>query len=577
MKTVVTIFLILNVFCPQVSGQKFIQTVNKQVNQKELSKTDALFLQAVALYAPDKLPAEYRNLDFEVQKCGFGLQTQLRMNFKKFTSSQQDFLSSYLARPDLDYSIISPRSLFKIHYDTRGTDAVPSEDTDASNIPDYVEEVARTMDYNYQIEVQSIGLSEPPPDPKDGPEWDVYIQHIPNYYGYTSFDTKISSDPIIWTSFITIDNDYAHTPTSILEGMRITTAHEFFHMIQLGYNFRNADIFLMEVGSTWMEDVIYDDVNQYRDYLVPYFKSTNTSFNTYDGQHEYGLCIWFHFLQKRLQSIDFVVDIWNYIVDYPALQALDQFLYDYGKDFQDELTLFYAWNYLTGSRADTLNYYPEGNFYPEIQDKYLDGQYALSNDTTISDIIVSMGARYYKFSNSEGNNIILVPVNTDTLTFYNYNKEFTMNFTSRSKNIYQYYLDQDLYFNLTSQEGDVFKGTVMFQQPDNSYTMFPVNAISQELLENDSELAPYPNPFIIEDHGSVALPFELEEPGEVKIAIFTPSGYLVWKDTISFRGLTFFEWKGINIQGEKVSGGIYTYIISFGNEVLRQGKIAVIN
>ncbi|MFO7891864.1 MAG: hypothetical protein R6V04_16180 [bacterium] len=576
-KIFITLFLIINVFCLKAGAQQFTETVRKQVNQKEISQTDALFLQAVAMYAPDKLPVEYRNLDFEVQKCGFGLQTQLNINFKKFSHSQKEFLSSYLSRPDLPYSYISPSSLFQIHYTTTGSDAVPTEDKNGSGIPDYVEEVARTMDYNYQIEVLSIGLNEPPVDNTDGPEWDVYIKHIPNYYGYTSFDTKISSNPAVWTSYITIDNDYTHTPTSLFDGMKITTAHEFFHMIQLGYNFRNDDIFLMEVASTWMEDVIYDDVNQYWDYLGSFFQSTNVAFNTYDGLHEYGLCIWFHFLEKRLQSIDFVVDIWNYIIDYPAVQALDQFLNDYGTDFQNELTLFYAWNYLTGSRADTLNYYSEGNFYPEIQDKNLDGRYTITTDTTISDIIVSTGAKYYKFILKDGTSIVLVPVNTDTVAFYNYNKEFTMNITRKSENIYQYYLGQGMYLNLASEEGGIFKGTTIIQKPDNTHNMFSVDAVSPELLKSDDISACYPNPFIIEEHGYVSIPFELEQSGEVKIKIFTPSGYLVWENSSFFMGLTFFKWEGRNIQGRKVSGGIYTYVITSGNKVLRQGKIAVIN
>ncbi len=576
-KTIITSFLTLTLFYYNATAQNFSTTVNKEVAQNKISQTDALYLHAVAMFAPDKLPVEYKNLDFEVQKCGFGLQAQITMNFNKFSASQKEFLNKYLSRPDLPFTIISPDSLFKIHYTIWGSDAVPMEDLDESGIPDYVEEVAKTLDYNYQVEVLSIGLNKPPPDTKDGPEWDVYIKNIPNYYGYTSFDTKISINPTVWTSYITIDNDYIHTPTSLLDGMKITTAHEFFHMIQLGYNFRNNDIFLMEVGSTWIEDVLYDDVNQYINYLDAFFQSTNIPFNTFDGLHEYGLCLWFHFMEKKLQRNNFVVDIWNYIIDYPAIQAVDKVLNDNGTNFQNELTLFYGWNYFTGSRADTINYYPEGNYYPEIRDSDLDGMYTLTNDTTISDVIISTGAKYYKFILLDETLLTLIPVNTDTLIFYDSNEEFTMNFTRDMNNIFQYYLTQGMYLNLSSEESNLIKGTAIIQKPDNTNKMIFIDATSPELIKTKDIPVCYPNPFIIGEHNYVSIPFELNQSNEVEIKIFTPSGYLVWEDKSTFNGSTILKWEGINIQGREVSGGIYTYIISSERKVLRQGKIAVVN
>ena len=576
-KNIIVLFLSVILFFSKAEAQKFTATVQQQVQQNKLSQVDALFLQAVAMFAPEKLPSEYKKLNFEVQKCGFELQTQIKRNFKKFTPSQQRFLQNYLSRPDLPFTILSSDSLFRIHYAVFGSDAVPIEDIDQTGIPDYVEEVARAMEYNYQVEVLSIGLNPPPPDNKDGPQWDVYIKNIPNYYGYTSFDSKISSNPAVWTSYITIDNDYVHTPTTQLGGMKITTAHEFFHMIQLGYNFRFSDVFLLEVGAVWMEDVIYDEVNQYIDYLEEFFQTTNMPFNTIDGSYEYGLCIWFHFLEQRLQSMDFVADVWDYIVDFPAIQAVDRLLKDKGTNFQNELTLFYGWNYFTGSRADTLQYYPEGDIYPEFQDSDLDGIYTITRDTTVSDIVVPTGAKYYKFEVTDGTSLTIMPVNTDTVGYYNANKEFSINFTRDMNSIYQYYLTNGIYFNLLSEAGGIIKGTAFIQNSDNSGRVLFLDAVSPDLFKAEGIPECYPNPFILEEHSFVSIPFEMEQSDQVRIKIITPSGYLVWEDRASFTGPTIFKWDGRTVQGQEVSGGIYIYIISSGDKVLRQGKIAVIN
>ncbi len=87
----------------------------------------------------------------------------------------------------------------------------------------------------------------------------------------------------------------------------------------------------------------------------------------------------------------------------------------------------------------------------------------------------------------------------------------------------------------------------------------------------------YPNPFIINKHDYVIIPFEIKQPNQVEIKIFTPSGYLVWEDEISSLESIVFKWDGRNIQGGRVAGGIYIYSILSESKVLHQGKIAVIN
>ena len=46
----------------------------------------------------------------------------------------------------------------------------------------------------------------------------------------------------------------------------MTAAHEFFHAVQFAYDAAD-DQWFMESTATWMEDEIYDDVNDNLQYL----------------------------------------------------------------------------------------------------------------------------------------------------------------------------------------------------------------------------------------------------------------------------------------------------------------------
>jgi ligand-binding sensor domain-containing protein len=88
-----------------------------------------------------------------------------------------------------------------------------------------------------------------------------------------------------------------------------------------------------------------------------------------------------------------------------------------------------------------------------------------------------------------------------------------------------------------------------------------------------SELAVYPNPFIPEEHGSVAID-DLAE--DVAVHIFTTSGYLVRsysQDQVYGRRIL---WEGTNQEGEPVAGGIYLVVVSKENGESRLGKVALV-
>ena len=90
--------------------------------------------------------------------------------------------------------------------------------------------------------------------------------------------------------------------------MQVTAAHEFFHAVQFAYDFYD-DSWFMEGTAAWVEDEVYDDVNDNYQYLV---NSPATQphkaidFNNQGGSflNKYGSWYFFRYLSERFSATD---------------------------------------------------------------------------------------------------------------------------------------------------------------------------------------------------------------------------------------------------------------------------------
>jgi hypothetical protein len=483
-------------------------------------------------------------------------------------------------RPELPNALVSASGRFRIHYAVSGQNAVPPEDADHSGVPDYAEKTAVIFDSVYQAEVVQLNFMAPPLDDADGPEWDVYVKNIPGSYGWTNPDRQVSSNPDRYTSYIEVDNNYTSTPTRGLDGLRTTAAHEFFHMIQLGYNARDEDRngsyddqFIMEASCTWMEDRVFTRINDYYNYLPDYFAENGTAFDFMDGWREYGLCLWFHFLERRFHGTEIVRSLWDAVIDVPALTAMDRALAGRGSSFSDELPLYYAWNVMTGSRADTAVYYPEGNAYPEIEP---DGKSRFLLDTTLAAEALPTAARYFHFTKEDGSSFFLVPSNADWLT-RNSDRRFTMALVNRDGSPQYTDLGNGAAARMVAASYLVFQCTAVALKPGGGAEM---TAFRAQPSEQDESRLPecFPNPFIPKNHGGVTIPFNLARSDRVSIKIFDSSGMPVRTEEryIETAGTQYVQWNGRDEMNEPVSGGIYVFIVSTESGTLKTGKIALV-
>jgi hypothetical protein len=168
-----------------------------------------------------------------------------------------------------------------------------------------------------------------------------------------------------------VHKDFAGFPSEGLEGLKVTAAHEFHHAIQYCYNVRYEDYFFFEMTSTWIEDFIYPEINDYYQYLPYFFSSvSNTTFDIYNFStlFPYGNTLYVQMLEKQFGA-GIVQEIWEQIKDVPAMDAINMILSNapYNITWLESFSDYGVWLYYTGSRAIPGTFFEDAAQYPQVQ------------------------------------------------------------------------------------------------------------------------------------------------------------------------------------------------------------------
>ncbi|WP_325604987.1 MXAN_6640 family putative metalloprotease [Nocardioides sp.] len=195
-----------------------------------------------------------------------------------------------------------------VHYVPTTTDAPPSTE--------WVALTLATMEAVYDREVRQLGYRAPRKDGIDGGDarLDVYLKDLGvGLYGYCAAERDKAARTA--SGFCVLDNDYSPTqfPAKTPEdNLRVTAAHEFFHAVQYSYDYAE-DPWMLESTATWMEEQVFDDVNDNRQYLrqsqlqAPYVHLD--AFSTSHG-FQYGNWIFWEYLTERFGT-GFVKKAWE--------------------------------------------------------------------------------------------------------------------------------------------------------------------------------------------------------------------------------------------------------------------------
>jgi hypothetical protein len=142
-------------------------------------------------------------------------------------------------------------------------------DSDGDGFPDWVQLNQDVLEEVWQRVVADLGYRAPLPDgdtKRHGPDerTDIYLAELggDGIYGYCTMDHIKDR-----AAYCVLDNDFEGFPASAEQSLRVTAAHEFFHAVQFAYN-PFADFWLMEGTAAWVEDEVYDDINDNHQYLA---------------------------------------------------------------------------------------------------------------------------------------------------------------------------------------------------------------------------------------------------------------------------------------------------------------------
>ena len=256
-------------------------------------------------------------------------------------------------------------------------------DANGNGVPDYVETMLGEFEHAYSVENDQLGWRPPKPDFGRGGDdrTDVYIKNIgpEGIFGYAAPDARQPTEPgrHQLAAYLVMDNDYCQLEyrnyAQFLEPLQVTAAHEYNHVLQFNYD-AQQDNWMFESTAVWMEDKVYDHINDYRNYLPQWARLTLTPLTQFSSQGTgddnsnikvYGDAVFNRWIDERHGS-DMIRRAWELSVDAKSFGpgAYDRALRERGPTFFDVFTEFAA---ETAEWRAANAFFREGDTFPDVQ------------------------------------------------------------------------------------------------------------------------------------------------------------------------------------------------------------------
>jgi uncharacterized repeat protein (TIGR01451 family) len=266
------------------------------------------------------------------------------------------------------------------------------------------------------VEIDSIGFSAPLAHKNLATDslFDVYVFKIdPSDYGYVSGDSLVGDNPrtknvvetSAFTSYMALRNSYAGFAShSEIGDIQVTTAHEFFHGIKNGID-AFAKSWMNEATAAWMEDVVYDSVDDNQQYCFRWFNSPDIPLDadnhppdsvlTYQG-HWYGSWIFMAYLSEHVGGALAVRHIWDRVGYYDNYHGK----YDFAAigDALAGYQLTFPQVFMNFAAANAMLIYPPYSYQegPEINAVAGVGKIYVTKDSLFTDTLNRHALRYYQ-------------------------------------------------------------------------------------------------------------------------------------------------------------------------------------
>ncbi len=327
--------------------------LSELVRSGHVTRPEADLYRLYAVKAPERLPADLRAGDgparyrvaaggpVEILRCGTptlraaraslpDLPPALRAEAEELLGSADDGRAANRTAAQLSNSFITDNFTFEWGPDLTDEDgSTPPRDDDADGVPDVVELWAGYFETSYAEEIGTMGYTHP----------SLAANRVTVYLGNSDPSTGVDNitegtyaftyadDPL---SYIVVNNDLTFVPANdegatgpakIHGAMKITAAHELFHVVHFLYEPSawqpTEDDWWFETSATWMEDEVFDGVNDY----YQYYGATGWTAFAADGLavafgdphytvRAYGGAIFAKYLSEHVDGRQSLLDVW---------------------------------------------------------------------------------------------------------------------------------------------------------------------------------------------------------------------------------------------------------------------------
>ncbi len=502
-------------------------------------------------------------------------------------------LAQDISRRIMDRSIVSPQGLFRIHFDVSGSHAPPLLDRSGNGIPDHVDSVAVFMDDAWRIEVDECGFNPPPRDDFKpgigGPDGllDVYLVDLEGeFYGLAVPEVGAEIPPNRQSGYLIIDNDFDELDfgTRGLDGARVTTAHEFFHLVQFaGYRVDYSQSALYESTATFMEIKVHPSLSDYVKYVnVLQRAPQNYGFSTHKTGDITGYAHGSYIEYINQEAGKNVVRlIWEHFASNGAsFTAINQALLDTesGLNLNNSFCDFARTLYLSGSRAPSPPILPQSETYEDLLPA---ATLTLPDDEprVVKSSLIPLGFGVWRFLIDSD-----VSPTPDTLDLLLTNGRSNLGVGGRQ------WLNNPDEFTLTVSRNEISGSTpISFRGDTIHYTLgVPHNEFCVDPFFNGSSgtivaAVPAPQPFINDGANQLLISVNLD-PAEVEsyeVNIYSVDMSLVAQlrgETLQTQGnLRGVLWNGSSDFGRLASSGVYLYTLKINDREPVLGKLAVVS
>ncbi|MCP4583724.1 MAG: T9SS type A sorting domain-containing protein [candidate division Zixibacteria bacterium] len=578
MLILLVIFLVAPVSADNQPGLKGWPAILQDYKDGLIDSDQKIELALTLLINPQNLPPRYQ-IDKPMRDATSMILDIMTVDGKIVPEivNQHDLV---LTRVNKQNQYNTPEGHFRIHYDTSGTHVVYQATVDidpADGVPDFVNRTAEYFERSWYYQSDTLGYDTPPFDGGNGGGtdlYDVYMHRYSGAYGVTWPESQTNQRPgrnNDMTSYIYVDpayNGFGYPDRTL--PMKVTSAHEFFHAVQFAYN-ASAGGWFMENCATWMEDMMWDDINDNYYYMSSFFNNPHKSIHTSNGGFEYGAFVWPTYLQERYGH-ELIKTIWEWTIYTNALNAVLAVLDEYASGIIDDYSTFATWNYLTGTRNDG-EHYEEGSAYSSVRIMRTHTSYPTGDNTSWMQPEL-FGCNYVLFARAgnTGNLRItfdggdsgewIVPVVKSTGT-----NQHVFDFISLNN----YDEGEILIPNFENYVGVAIIPCLVggpssnFDYSAELDTTTSIDEISGNLPDDFKLHGNYPNPF----NGSTIISFEAPESysGNAEVDIYDILGKRVNKVDVLIKGgqnhLLLDDWNNDNLVS-----GLYYYRLIVGDEIL---------